>query len=232
MRHYSMNLFLGLACAALITACSPRYTASFQASSPAGYGAHPEPAQTEQETVARESAVEVATIEEEVTPVIAEVKSPLERAMETQTLPTKREDLSDADQQLLQQLENSSLERQRQILRAEAKRNFKQLSRAERKAMKQELREAVSYYRSQRKLSKHNPESPQRHADSEEMFIIVVILSVLIPPLGVFLHEQEFNANFWISLGLFALIFLSLGVGWLLSAVWSVLVSLDVVTAI
>ena len=120
---------------------------------------------------------------------------------------------------------------QREIIRAEAKRNMNALSKAERKAMRQDIKEAVNYYREQKKIRKLQPESPERHADSDEMFILIIVLAILIPPLGVFLHEQEFNANFWVSLGLLALMLLSLGVGFLLSAIWSTLVVLDVVTA-
>ena len=226
---------LVLAFLALLGACSPRYTASFQPSTPAGYGNQSASSATVQEP----EPATLPTVQDEMQPEASQAPTrtmqtttPLARALAEQQLPKTRAELSASDQELLLELENSSLERQRQIIKAEAKRSFKQLSKTERKAMRQEFREAVSYYHAQRKAARRSPESPQRRdADSDEMFVLIIILCILLPPIGVFLHEQEFNPNFWVSLGLFALIIFNIGIGWVLSAIWSVLVAIHAVSA-
>uniref|UniRef100_UPI0006850D23 YqaE/Pmp3 family membrane protein n=1 Tax=Cesiribacter andamanensis TaxID=649507 RepID=UPI0006850D23 len=52
--------------------------------------------------------------------------------------------------------------------------------------------------------------------------MLLVIITILLPPLGVFLHQGEINAKFWISL-LLTLLFYVPGL------IYSLLVIFDVI---
>ena len=87
--------------------------------------------------------------------------------------------------------------------------SFKNLSRKEKKARFKEVRKELKEYRKQKK-SGAEPMADQT---------LLIILAILIPPLGVYLHQGEINSKFWISL-LLTLLF------WLPGAIYSVLVVL------
>lgn len=61
-----------------------------------------------------------------------------------------------------------------------------------------------------------------RKSGSDERTILLVILAILLPPLAVYLHQQEINTKFWISL-ILTLLF------WVPGVIYSLLVVLGVV---
>lgn len=67
---------------------------------------------------------------------------------------------------------------------------FKSLSKKERKLRLKEVKKQVKEY----KKEKRNGNEPSTNT------LLLVILSILLPPLAVYLHEGEINSKFWISL--------------------------------
>lgn len=74
---------------------------------------------------------------------------------------------------------------------------FKSLSRKEKKERMKEVRKALKEYKAQK-----------RSGSGSSANIIEIICAILIPPLGVYLHEGEINTKFWIDLLLTLLFFL------------------------
>lgn len=74
---------------------------------------------------------------------------------------------------------------------------FKSLSRKEKKERMKEVRKALKEYKAQK-----------RSGGSSSASVIEIICAILIPPLGVYLHEGEINTKFWIDLLLTLLFFL------------------------
>ena len=70
------------------------------------------------------------------------------------------------------------------------------LSKKEKKARFKEAKKAVRAYKAERK------------AEAVASKVLQVIFAILIPPLGVYLHEGEINNRFWIDLLLTLLFFL------------------------
>lgn len=67
---------------------------------------------------------------------------------------------------------------------------FKNLSKAERKDKMKEVKKAVKDF----KRNKRNG------GEADTNTLLLVILAILLPPLAVYLHEGEINTKFWISL--------------------------------
>ena len=72
---------------------------------------------------------------------------------------------------------------------------FSSLSKSERKAFRKSLRKAFFKNLFSGKKRKRGKRSPQQ-ADQ----IVCIIVSIFIPPLGVYLWEDDITINFWISL--------------------------------
>jgi uncharacterized membrane protein YqaE (UPF0057 family) len=99
-----------------------------------------------------------------------------------------------------------------------ALKEFKGLSRKERKARIKEAKKTFKEYRANKKM----------RDDGDVELLLLVILAILLPPLAVFLKEGEINVKFWISLVLSLLVFL-LWPLWLISVAYALLVVFDVV---
>jgi len=69
--------------------------------------------------------------------------------------------------------------------------DFKHLSRAERRSRIKEAKTAIKEYKKEKKAGK---------ADSDTNTLLEVILTILIPPVGVLVHEGGINSKFWIDL--------------------------------
>ena len=67
---------------------------------------------------------------------------------------------------------------------------FNQLSKKEKKHRINDVKKQVKLFKENRRQGK---------ADDEET-ILLVILAILLPPLAVYLHQDEINTKFWISL--------------------------------
>jgi uncharacterized membrane protein YqaE (UPF0057 family) len=95
---------------------------------------------------------------------------------------------------------------------------FKDLSRKDRKARIKEAKKAFKEYRANKKM----------RDDGDVELLLLVILAILLPPLAVWLKEGEINVKFWISLVLSLLVFL-LWPLWLIAVAYALLVVFGVV---
>jgi uncharacterized membrane protein YqaE (UPF0057 family) len=71
----------------------------------------------------------------------------------------------------------------------QAMKEFKSLSKAERRGKMSEVKKAVKEF-------KKNKRKGEASTDT----VLLVILAILLPPLAVYLHQGEINNKFWISL--------------------------------
>jgi uncharacterized membrane protein YqaE (UPF0057 family) len=71
-----------------------------------------------------------------------------------------------------------------------AVKEFKSLSRKERKTRVKEVKKALKQFKAEKRAGK----------EPSDNTILLVILAILLPPLAVYLHEGEINTRFWISL--------------------------------
>ena len=85
----------------------------------------------------------------------------------------------------------------------------KQKKKTQRKQFKQQIKALV------KKLKAGNP-------DASENTVLLAILSILLPPLAVYLHQGEVNNKFWLSLVLTIL-------GWLPGIIYALVVVLGAV---
>lgn len=76
--------------------------------------------------------------------------------------------------------------------------SFKSLSKSERKARIKEAKKEIKKFK---QLKKDGAEPVAERA-------VVIICAILLPPLGVYLHEGEITSRFWISLLLTLLFFI------------------------
>ena len=95
-----------------------------------------------------------------------------------------------------------------------ALKDFKSLSKKEKREKIKEAKSVLKKYKADKKAGKA--------ADSDTNTILLVILAIFIPPLAVYLHQNEINSKFWISLVL-TLLF------WIPGVIYSLLVVLDVI---
>jgi len=86
---------------------------------------------------------------------------------------------------------------------------FKDLSKKERKARIKEAKKEMKAY----KAAKRSGAEPSTNT------LLLVILAILLPPLAVYLHQGEINTKFWISL-LLTLLF------WLPGVIYALIVIL------
>ena len=70
--------------------------------------------------------------------------------------------------------------------------DFKNLSKSEKKERVKEVKAAIKQYKKDKRAGKAD-------SGSTNTFLLVIV-TILIPPLGVFLHEGEINGKFWIDL--------------------------------
>jgi len=79
---------------------------------------------------------------------------------------------------------------------AEAKAE-KKLTKAERKELRKERKEMRKELRKDLKKAIKNA---RKNKAADEDLLLIVIITILIPPLGVFLYEGDITSRFWISL--------------------------------
>jgi uncharacterized membrane protein YqaE (UPF0057 family) len=95
----------------------------------------------------------------------------------------------------------------------DALREFKSLSRVERKARLKEVKKTVREYKAARKAAAADAAEPSTNT------LLLAILAILLPPLAVALHEGHINGKFWLSL-LLTLLF------WLPGVIYALIVVL------
>lgn len=82
---------------------------------------------------------------------------------------------------------------------SEALKEFNSLSKAERKVRIKEAKQTLKQYKKDKKNKK---------GEGSTNTLLLVIVTILLPPLGVFLHEGEINSKFWIDLLLTLLLYI------------------------
>jgi uncharacterized membrane protein YqaE (UPF0057 family) len=83
----------------------------------------------------------------------------------------------------------------------DAMREFKSLSRVDRKMRMRQVKAAVKEYKAQKKAyARSTEENPAAAAAPSTNTLLLVILAILLPPLAVALHEGGINGKFWLSL--------------------------------
>lgn len=90
---------------------------------------------------------------------------------------------------------SDSLTEEHKAITREAFMNFKSLPKAERKERLKQARREIRQYYTNKKSGK----------ETDTNTLILVVLAILLPPVAVYLHEQETNTKFWITLLLFLL---------------------------
>jgi uncharacterized membrane protein YqaE (UPF0057 family) len=90
-----------------------------------------------------------------------------------------------------------------------AVKEFRHLPRAEKKSRLKEVKKQLKEFKKQKRAGAERPEKA-----------VLIILAILLPPLAVYLHQQEINNKFWISLVL-TLLF------WLPGVIYALVVVLD-----
>lgn len=93
-----------------------------------------------------------------------------------------------------------------------AMKEFKSLSRSERRARLKEAKKLFKQYKADKRAGK----------DAETDQVLLAILAILLPPLAVYLKEGEINSKFWISL-ILTLIF------WIPGVIYALLVVFDAI---
>jgi uncharacterized membrane protein YqaE (UPF0057 family) len=76
---------------------------------------------------------------------------------------------------------------------SEARTEFNSLSKQEKKTRMKEARKMLKDYKQDVKKGKAKGEG-------EESKVLLAILAILLPPLAVYLHENQVNSKFWISI--------------------------------
>lgn len=90
---------------------------------------------------------------------------------------------------------SDSLSLEQKLIARTAFDELKGLSKAERKERFRKARKEIRAFRAARKAG----------SDADVNTLILVVLAILLPPLAVYLHEQETNTKFWVTLLLFLL---------------------------
>lgn len=88
-----------------------------------------------------------------------------------------------------------SLSEEHKSITREAFMAFKTLPKAERKERLKKARQEIRRYYASKKSGK----------ETDTNTLILVVLAILLPPVAVYLHQQETNTKFWITLLLFLL---------------------------
>ena len=73
----------------------------------------------------------------------------------------------------------------------------KKLTKAERKELRKERKEMRKKMRKDLKKAIKNA---RKNKAADEDLLLIVIITILLPPLGVFLYEGDITGRFWISL--------------------------------
>ena len=88
-----------------------------------------------------------------------------------------------------------SLTAEEKTIAREAFNELKTLSRAERKFRLKQAKKEIREFRAARRAGK----------DVDTNTLLLVVLAILLPPLAVYLYEEETNTKFWVTLLLFLL---------------------------
>ncbi len=95
--------------------------------------------------------------------------------------------------------------REQEVL-AETKERLKNMSREEKRALRKEIKN-IKLLEYRKNLPAYARDMGIAQEDISENELVIILLTVLLPPLGVYLHQGEINNKFWITLVLWLLFY-------------------------
>ncbi|MCR9252678.1 MAG: YqaE/Pmp3 family membrane protein [bacterium] len=155
--------------------CSPKYTASFQKTDSKYYN-------TSNQTVENKELEEQIVVETTQPELLASTNEEVVEQIITENVIKSKVERS-------KQLENANKnlnEREKEIL-SEVRESLKSMTKEEKKALRSTFKEKL----------KEMKKSDRR---DDAAFVLIVILSIIIPPVGMLLYEGEITNRFWLSL--------------------------------
>lgn len=165
----------------IFAACSPEYGAHFAPSKQDSYAKAPK-AEKVAPLVAEDATVPAEEIqlakEQGITDVVSDVAVPA-------VVPAPAEEVSP--------------KQQRKILR-ELRQKVKGMSAEEKEAFKESILNQLQEQQQNMRLTAADDFQDSRVGSPSVSGVLLVIITILLPPLGVFLHQGEINSKFWISL--------------------------------
>ncbi|EMR02785.1 hypothetical protein ADICEAN_02060 [Cesiribacter andamanensis AMV16] len=192
-----------------LAACSPEYGAHFAPSKQDAYAHAPKADKTEQLVAPLEAT---------------EINSPAPEVLKAQESGAT-DIVSDAETPAVAPapaVEEISPAQQRKMLR-QLREKVKGMSAEEKEAFKESVLNQLKEQQQNMRLAEADDFQRDGRAGSPSVSgVLLVIITILLPPLGVFLHQGEINAKFWISL-LLTLLFYVPGL------IYSLLVIFDVI---
>lgn len=81
----------------------------------------------------------------------------------------------------------------------ETRERLKNMTRQEKRALKREVRK-IKLGEYTEKLPAYARDMGVMQEDISENLLVLILITILIPPLGVFLHQGAINTKFWLSL--------------------------------
>ena len=201
---YFSRLLSLLFLAALFGACSPEYGAHFQNSPSPSYAQNQKDEAEPTLHVRQDKGLSTSARE------LAERSGAEE--VQTNALPAVN------SLEYLEIPEMKDLRLQKQEAMHQVRERLNNMSRKEKRALRREIRQ-LRLSTEREFIYEKGREYGLEQDDIDENLALLIILAILIPPLGVFLHQGEINKKFWISLLLTLLFFVP-------GAIYSVLVVL------
>lgn len=165
---------------AMLSSCAPKYGAHFQATPGQSYARQDDQPQKQQ------SIVEKSTPDPVLTKTMALLAND-EELSPSQALVSR----SEAE---MKHLQLPQFTEEDQLLK-EIKARIAAMTAKEKRALKHQIKAAVSEYKTKHAVAE--AEAPQQ-ADTD--LLLLVIITILLPPLGMFLYEGDITSRFWISL--------------------------------
>ncbi len=155
--------------------CSPKYTASFQKTDSKYYN-------TANQTVENEE-LEEQIVEETTQPeLLASTNEEVVEQVITENVIKSKAERS----KQLEKANRNLNEREKEILN-EVRESLKSMTKEEKQALRSTFKEKL----------KEMKKSDRR---DDAAFVLIVILSIIIPPVGMLLYEGEITNRFWLSL--------------------------------
>lgn len=170
---------------AIFSACSPKYGAHFNNSTSSSYTYKQEGKKEQALIVRQESRISVAAEKSAERSGAEKVKTDALPAIDALSNITFSE--------------TENLDSRREEVMHQVKERLQNMSRKEKRALKREIRQ-LKLSSGKDFIYEKASEFGFEQREVDENLALLIIIAILIPPLGVFLHQGEINQKFWISL--------------------------------
>lgn len=178
------NTYLFFVCLlAIAFSCSPKYGAHFQPSADGAYSARSDKAVEKEKNAAPVTEAKTADLIAAHSAAIAKNES---------TNPAEL--LVQRSEKGLKNIKVPLVQQEDQLL-SNIKERIASMSAKEKRALKHQIKAAVRAYK-----AKHNAAEEEAPQATDTNLLLLIIISILIPPLGMFLYEGDITNRFWISL--------------------------------